>query len=265
MDKLLGKRVWITGASAGLGEALADWAAGEGADLVLSARRQDRLQAVRERLHRPQAHQVLPLDLADVDSLCGLAARVGPVDYLINNGGLSQRDTALNTSLAVTRRLMEVNFFGNVELTRCVLPAMLRRGGGHVVTVSSVVGHMGTPLRSSYAASKHALHGYYDSLRYELERDDVRVTIVSPGYIRTDISRNAVMGDGSRQGTMDEGQAGGMSPERFARRAWRGILAGEAEVYVGGRELGGIYLKRYAPRLLDWVMRRRGWDGGGAA
>ena len=260
MQRLLGKRVWITGASAGLGEALARWAAREGADLVLSARRETQLESVRESLPRATAHQVVPLDLADAARLSDLAARVGPVDYLINNGGISQRDTALDTGPEVTRRIMEVNFFGNVELARLVAHGMVARGSGHLVATSSVVGHMGTPLRSSYAASKHALHGYYDSLRYELERDGVRVTIVSPGYVHTDISRNAVVGDGSRQGTMDAGQAGGMSAARFAEKAWAGILAGKPAVYVGGREIAGIYLKRFAPAILDRVMRRRAWD-----
>ena len=260
MQRLLGKRVWITGASAGLGEAMAYWAAREGADLILSARREEKLLEVRAELTRPHAHAVIPLDLAAPDTLANIARDVGPVDYLINNGGISQRDTALNTSLEVTRRIMEVNFFGNVELTRCVLPDMLARGSGHVVTVSSVVGHIGTPLRSTYAASKHALHGYYDSLRYEVEREGLRVTILCPGYIHTDISRNAVVGDGSKQGTMDAGQAAGMSPGRFAEKAWSGIIAGKPEVHIGGKELGGIYLKRFAPALLDRVMRRRAWD-----
>ena len=260
MERLLGKRVWITGASAGLGEALSRWAAREGADLILSARRVSQLESVRDRLHRANAHQVVPLDLSAVAELSAIASRVGPVDYLINNGGISQRDTALNTELAVTRRIMEVNFFGNVELTRCVLPGMLARRNGHIVTVSSVAGHIGTPLRSSYAASKHALHGFYDSLRYEVEKEGVRVTILSPGYIRTDISRNAVVGDGSKKGTMDKRQSESMDPDTFAEKAWRGILAGEPDVHIGGLELGGIYLKRYLPRVLDVVMRRRKWD-----
>ncbi len=258
--KLVGKKVWITGASAGLGEALARWADAEGADLVLSARRQDKLEALRDSLTRPFAHEVVALDLAEVDELAVIADRVGRVDYLINNGGVSQRDTALNTSLAVTRRIMEVNFFGNVELTRQVAPRMVYERSGHIVTTSSVVGHMGTPLRSSYAASKHALHGYYDSLRYELAGSGVKVSIISPGYIRTDISKNAVVGDGSRQGKMDRHQANGMAPARFAEKAWHGILRGRPEILIGGTELAGIYVKRFAPALLDVIMRRRSWD-----
>lgn len=260
MKRLLGKRVWITGASAGLGAAMAKWAAREGADLVLSARREDKLAGVRDQLMRAYAHRVAVLDLANTKQLVEVATHVGDVDYLINNGGISQRDTALNTSLAVSRQIMEVNFFGNIELTRQVLPGMITRGAGHIVTVSSVVGHIGTPLRSSYAASKHALHGYYDSLRYELARDGISVTILCPGYVHTDISRNAVVGDGSRQGTMDRGQAEGMSAVRFAEKAWRGVLAHKTEVHIGGKELAGIYLGRYAPRLLDYIMRKRGWD-----
>ncbi len=258
--KLVGKRVWITGASAGLGAALARWAADEGADLILSARREDKLIEIRDTLPRPYAHRVRPFDLANVARLADIVGQVGQVDFLVNNGGISQRDTALNTGLEVTRSIMEVNFFGNVELTRLVAPGMVAQCSGHIVTTSSVVGHIGTPLRSSYAASKHALHGYYDSLRYELANTGVSVSIISPGYIHTDISKNAVVGDGSQQGKMDKHQANGMSPARFAEKAWKGILNQQAEILIGGMELSGIYLKRFAPALLDFVMTRRSWD-----
>ena len=263
MGSLTGKRVWITGASAGIGAALAEWAAEAGASVTLSARRQPELAAVAARLPHPDRHQVLPLDLGDADTLSAAAASAGEVDFLILNGGISQRAPALATELAVTRRIMEVNFFGNVALTRAVAPGMVARGSGRIVAVSSVVGYIGTPLRSTYAASKHALHGYYDSLRYELAREGVGVTLVCPGYIRTDISRNAATGDGSPQGTMDRGQAEGMSAGAFAKTAWRAILAGKPEAYIGGKELGGIYLKRYLPRVLDRLMLRRPWDNEG--
>lgn len=257
---LLGKRVWITGATSGLGEAMARWAADRGASIILSARRAEQLQLVKDSLCSPERHEVLPLDLSEVDQLAAKASHVGQVDYLINNGGISQRDTALNTSLEVVRHIMEVNFFGNIELTRLVAPGMVARRSGHIVTTSSVVGYIGTPLRSAYAASKHALHGFYDSLRYELAKEGITVTILCPGYIHTDISKNAVVGDGTAQGTMDRGQAEGMSPERFAEKAWKGILAQKPELLIGGKELSGIYLKRFLPRLLDRVMLSRRWD-----
>ncbi len=239
---------------------MARWAAQAGASVILSARREAELLQIAASLPHPQRHRVLPLDLSQAQNLPRIAETAGPVDFLILNGGLSQRGTALSTDIEVTRRIMEVNFFGNVALTRAVAPSMVTQGSGHVVAVSSVVGYVGTPLRSTYAASKHALHGYFDSLRYELAREGVQVTLICPGYIHTDISINAVTGSGAAQGTMDRNQANGMSAERFAEKAWQGILKEKAELYIGGRELAGIYIKRYFPSLFDRVMLRRPWD-----
>ena len=262
--KLPGKRVWITGASSGLGEALALEAAKRGAQLVLSARSRDKLIALARTLPGSADAQVIPLDLTQPDTFDAAAAAAGNVDVLVNNGGISQRSTALETSMDVVRRVMETNFFGHVALTKAVLPDMLARGSGHVVVTSSVVGHLGTPMRSTYAASKHALHGYFDSLRYEVKARGVDVSIICPGYIRTEISVNAVTADGTPQGSMDANQANGMSPETFARKAWDGIEGGKPELYIGGAtEVAGIYLKRFAPRLLDRIVMRRRWDGDG--
>ena len=261
-QRLAGKRVWISGASSGLGEAMAVWAADHGATCVLSARSADKLEALRSRLGPDdRGHLALPLDLTRPAGFAAAVAQAGAVDYLINNGGISQRATAMDTTPETVRRVMETNFFGHVELTRLVLPGMVARGGGHVAVTSSVVGHIGTPMRSAYAASKHALHGYYDSLRYEVERHGIGVTIICPGYIHTDISVNAVTGDGSAQGTMDRNQAQGMSAEDFAEKAWRGLLAGKPELHIGGTELAGIYLGRFAPGLLRRIVRSRPWDG----
>jgi len=258
---LTNKRVWISGASAGLGEALARYAHEAGAEVILSARSVPKLETLANELRTGPGVEVLPLDLTQPDTFPEAVEAAGPIDFLINNGGISQRSPAVDTKPEVVRRIMETNFFGHVELTRLVLPAMISRKSGHIAVTSSVVGHIGTPMRSAYAASKHALHGYYDSLRYEVAREGIEITLISPGYIHTDISRNAVTSDGSSLGTMDSGQANGMSPAAFARKAWRAIERGKAEVYIGGSELTGIYLKRYVPWLLDKIMLRRGWDG----
>lgn len=259
---LTGKRIWITGASSGLGEALAHEAAHQGAQLVLSARSRDKLVQLAKALPGSADAQVVPLDLTVPASFAEAYRAAGRVDILVNNGGISQRSTAMETQMDVVRKVMETNFFGHVALTKVILPDMVDRGSGHIVVTSSVVGHLGTPMRSTYAASKHALHGYYDSLRYELRQHNVDVTIVCPGYIRTDISKNAVTSDGTPQGTMDENQENGMAPEEFARRAWAGIKARKPELYIGGMtEVAGIYLKRFAPRLLDQIVYRRRWDG----
>ncbi len=262
-DSLQNKTVWITGASAGIGAGMARSAAAQGANLILSSRRREALEAVAATCVGSPSVSVLPLDLTQPASFATAVAGAGDVDVLVNNGGISQRSFALDTEAAVTRRILETNFFGQVELTRLVAPGMIRRKGGWIVVTSSVVGYFGTPLRSSYAASKHALHGYFDSLRYELGGTGVGVTIVCPGYIRTDISVNAVTGEaGRRSGQMDAGQAAGMSPEEFADRAWRGILKRRPELHIGGtKEVGGIMLKRYAPRVFDWVIRRSSSTG----
>jgi len=249
------KRVWITGASAGLGAALAREASRLGAHVILSARREAQLQAVAKTLAGPST--IIPLDLTQPETFQAAANQAGEVDYLINNGGISQRSFAADTSPEVVRQIMETNFFGHVELTSVVLPGMLKRRSGHVIAVSSVVGYFGTPKRSTYSASKHALHGYFDSLRFEVEDEGVQVTLICPGFIHTDISKNAVTADGSKQGTMDSGQAAGMRPEVFAQKAWRGILKGKRELYIGGSELYGIYLKRFVPGIFRKIIKRR--------
>ena len=193
--------VWITGASSGIGEALSVAFSREGAQLILSARRAEELERVRQSCDAPDRHRIEPLDLMDANAIARVAASVGPVNVLIHSGGVSQRSLAMQTDLAVERAIMDLNFFGTVALTKAVLPSMIARKSGHIVPISSVVGYVGTPLRSAYAASKHALHGYFDSLRAEVAKDGIAITIVCPGYIRTDVSRNAMTGDGSAFGT----------------------------------------------------------------
>lgn len=255
-----GKTIWITGATSGIGEALAYAFAEAGAHLILSARREDKLHAVKAACAHAKWHRVVPLDLSEPAGLADMAGAVlqnGPVDILINNGGISQRGRVAETELAVDRRIMEVNFFGTVALTKAVLPSMLARGSGHIVVISSVAGKLGAPQRSAYSASKHALHGFFDVLRAEVHDAGLRVTIVCPGYIRTNISKNALTADGSRHGTMDQNQAEGMPPEACARRILQAIEKEKAEVYFGGKEIAGIYLKRFFPGILNRILRKR--------
>ncbi|QNM98002.1 SDR family oxidoreductase [Chitinimonas koreensis] len=255
------KVVWITGASSGIGEALAYALAERGATLVLSARRQAELERVRAACARPEAHWSLPLDLAEIDTLAARAAEVearfGRVDLLINNAGLSQRSLARDTVLAVDRRLIEVDYLGTVALTKAVLPGMLARRSGHLVAVTSLVGKFGTPMRSSYAAAKHALHGFFDSLRAELWRDGIRVSLVCPGFIKTNLSYVALTADGSPQGKMDYAQQHGIEPAECARRILAGLERGRDEIYVAQpRELLAVYLKRFAPGLFARILRK---------
>lgn len=254
------KTIWITGATSGIGEALAYAFSEAGARLILSARREEKLHAVKAACAHPERHRVVPLDLAETDTLERIAGQVleeGPVDILVNNGGISQRGRAVETELAIDRRIMEVNFFGTVALTKAMLASMLARGDGHIVVISSVAGKLGAPQRSAYSASKHALHGFFDVLRSEVYDAGLRVTIICPGYIRTAISKNALTGDGTPQGTMDQNQEEGMSPEACARRILRAIEQEKAEVYIGGKEVAAIYLKRFFPNLLNRILRKR--------
>jgi len=254
------KVVWITGASSGIGEALALAAAERSARLVLSARREEELQRVRAACERPGDHLVLPLDLAEADGMPAMAARVldhfGRVDVLVNNGGMTQRSLVAETELAVIRRLVEVNFFGAVALTKAVLPSMLERGSGHIVAVSSLAGKFGTPLRCGYAAAKHALHGFFDCLRAEVYEQGLRVTLVCPGFVRTKVSLNAVAGDGSKHAVMDPAVNRGVPPERAAAIILRAIEREQDEVLFGGKELMMAHLKRLSPSLLNRVIRR---------
>ncbi|MDX1545835.1 MAG: SDR family oxidoreductase [Rhodothermales bacterium] len=252
--------VWITGASSGIGAALARAWAEQGAHLVLSARRHEALHAVRDACAHPERHLVLPLDLTAPETFQDAARQVlgryGQIDVLVHNGGISQRSPAAETAIEVDRRIMEVNFFGAVALTKAVLPSMLERGRGHLVVISSLVGKFGTPMRSAYAASKHALHGFFGSLRAEVHDAGLRVTIVCPGYVRTDVSRNALRGDGTRHGRMDANQEHGLNPDRCAHRILRAVAKERAEVVIAGTEGLAVYLNRFFPGLFRRVVRR---------
>jgi short-subunit dehydrogenase len=258
------KQVWITGASSGIGEALAHAFADAGAGLVLSARNTDKLAQVAEAcLSRGAASaKCVAIDLADPVALAALqqnlAQTVGRVDVLVNNSGISQRSTVEETHLDVYRQLMEVNFFGTVAITKMALPGMVQQGGGQVVTISSVSGKLGTPVRSGYCASKHALHGFFDSLRAETYHQGVKVLLVCPGYINTNISLNALNAVGKPTGKMDANQAGGLAPAALAQRILNAIAGGREEIYVGGKEIYGIYLKRFFPKMLSRILRKMG-------
>ncbi len=254
------KVVWVTGASSGIGEALFKALDRRGARVVLSARRWERLAALRAASAEPARHAVVPLDLADTGAMPAAVERAlahaGRIDVMVHNAGISQRSLVVDTALEVDRRLLEVNFFGTVALTKALLPAMLDASGGRFVVVTSLVGKIGTPKRSSYAASKHALHGFFDSLRAELWERGIRVTLVCPGFIRTDLPLHALTGDGSPQGTMDRAQLEGYPPERCAEKILAAVERDREEVLIGGKERFAVPLKRFFPTLFSRLIRR---------
>lgn len=256
--KFENKIVWITGASSGIGEALATAFSNEGAKLVLSARREQELSRVQQMCVGECL--LLPLDISDIDSLPGKTKQVlddyGKVDILVNNAGIGQRSLAAETDLAVDQRIMQVNYFGTIALTKTVLPGMMERRSGQIVVISSILGKLSTQYRSAYAASKHALHGYFDALRSEIHPYQIRVTMICPGWVQTNISVYALKADGSEYGKMDRGQQKGMPAALFARKALNAIAKGKEEVCIAGIEGLGVYLKRLFPGLFSYYIKR---------
>lgn len=256
------KTVWVTGASSGIGEALVNELAQKtSAKIILSSRNKEQLDAVAQKAGlNADRFYILPLDLADYKKMPDIAVeaieKFGKIDILINNAGLSQRSLAMDTDIEVDKRLMDIDFIGTVALTKAILPYMIRNGGGHIAVVSSLMGIFGGPMRSSYAAAKHALHGFFDSLRAELYAKQIKVTIICPGFIQTNISLNAVTGNGSPQGTMDNATKKGMPADVFARKMLSAIAKRKNQVSIGGQEVMGIYLKRFFPALLAKIVRK---------
>lgn len=255
------KVIWITGASGGIGEALARELAADGARLVLSARRDSELQRVRNSLANAQQHMLLPLDITDhtaiVSAIDSIQKQIGGLDWLINNAGISQRALIMDTSLETERRLFEVDYFAQTNLTRQALPLLLADGGGKVVFVSSVAGLVGTQYRGAYSAAKAALHLWANSLRAELFEQGLTVATVFPGFVKTDVSRNALTGDGSVLGSMDDAQANAMSSAAFADKTVKALLKGKNYIVVGGlKERLGALVSRLSPELLYKMVRK---------
>jgi short-subunit dehydrogenase len=261
MSRVRNKVIWLTGASSGIGEALAYELASRGARLILSARRKNELARVKGNCaaDAQAGIRILPLDLEQNETLkLSTEAAVqlfGHVDILINNGGISQRSLAAEAELSVDRRIMEVNYFGAVTLTKYLLPHFIERKQGHFVTISSIAAFFGTPYRSGYAASKHALHGFFDSLRAEHHKDNIRVTMICPGFIRTALTLSALTGDGSPLNKMDAAQYKGRPADWCARKIVSAMEKNKEEIYIGGREVLGVYLKRFFPRLFSKIIR----------
>ena len=259
MSKLKNKVVWITGASSGIGQALAFAMAKEGAKLVLASRIEQELKNVAEKCASDVL--ILPLDLSNSSNFKDLTQQVlehfGSIDVLINNGGISQRSEAAQTSLEVDRKLMEVNYFGAAALTKAVLPIMQQQKSGHLVAISSLSGKFGFFLRSAYSASKFALVGFYESLRLEEEKNNIKVSLVFPGFVHTNISQNALSGDGQKHAKLDNNQKGGISAEKCARDIIRGIKKDKHEIISGGSEKWGILLNRLFPNLFYRILREK--------
>jgi dehydrogenase/reductase SDR family protein 7B len=264
--ELKGKVIWLTGASSGIGEALAYALAKEGVKLIISARREEELKRVASKLasdfHLPAFDLlILPLDLADDSNFeerkNEAVKKFGRIDVLINNGGVSQRSLAKHTTVEVDRQIFEVNFFGTLALTKMILPLFIRQKNGLIVTITSAVGKFGSPWRSGYSASKHALHGFFDSLRAEVHDDNVKVLLVCPGFIQTNVSHNALTGTGEKLGSMDKATANGLTAEECARQIVAAMQSGKEEIVVAKiKERFAVFAKRIFPSLFSVMIRK---------
>lgn len=247
------KVIWITGASSGIGEALAYALASKQAKLILSGRNLEALEQVRDKCNSDDV-VILPFDLSHFDASKSTVSKAlqffGSIDILVNNGGISQRSLIAETDFEVDKKLIEVDYLGTVALTKALLPYYIQQKKGHFVTVTSLMGKFGSPFRSGYCGAKHALHGFFDVLRMEHEKDNIKVTLICPGFVQTNVAINALTANGATQKSNDEATQNGMPVDVFASKMIKAIEANTFEAYIGGKEVLGIYLKRFFPKIL---------------
>lgn len=252
--KFEGKTIWITGAASGMGRSVAVLLSTNKTRLILSDRDANGLEACAEMVRKNGSEAITEvLDMSDSSAIVFTAEKVlqnhNRIDALYQFAGISQRSLVAETPLGNDRRIMEINFFGVITLAKAVLPSMIEKGGGQLAVTSSLVGKFGFPYRSAYSASKHALHGYFESLLAENAKHNIRVSILIPGRIQTNISRFALDREGKEYGKMDAGQANGITAEQAARQICRGLRKEKKEVHVGGKELLMLYIRRFIPAL----------------
>ena len=258
MPSIAKKTVWITGASSGIGEALVYQLRKQDCKLIISSRNEADLRRVKNNCDYPRNIKIIPLNLENFSDMpmktAEAVASFGSIDILINNAGISQRSYILDTDLEVYKKLMDVNYLGTVALTKALLPYFIKQRSGHFVTVTSLMGKFGSPLRSGYCGAKHALHGFFDVLRMEHEKDNIEVTLICPGFIQTNIAKNALTGNGTAQNKEDVATANGMKTDVLSRKIIRAIEKRNYEVYIGGNETFAVLLKRLFPKLLHRVV-----------
>lgn len=266
--------VWITGASSGIGAALAAQLAQRGSALVLPARDTRALEKVRDECigngAKPENIMVLPLDVLDFDAMGDKTAEVvkrfGRIDLLLNNAGVSQRSACVDTDFSVYRQMLDINVLGPIALSKAVLPVMLNQGSGTIAVTSSVAGKVGAPLRTGYCAAKHAVMGFFDALRTEIGAAGLQVTTITPGFIRTNVARNALNAQGQAAGISDDDIDGGMSAGDCAQAIIEGFIAGTPEIAVGqGPEMALLDLKRKDPEAAFNLLEEMAVKSGAVA
>lgn len=255
------KVVWITGASSGIGEALVYELAKQKAIIVISSNQQNELERVKQSCDNLQAESYVQfLDVTNQENInstvTNIIQKYGRIDVLINNAGISQRALVIETPIEIDRKIMEIDYFGTVMITKAVLPYMIRQNSGYIAVTSSISGKFGFPLRSAYSAAKHALHGFFETLRAEVYNNNIKVLIAFPGRVQTNISFHALTKDGTPHGKMDEGQSSGITAEKCAKQYLRAIEKDKKEVLIGSTELLMVYIHKFFPRLFYKLARK---------
>lgn len=255
------KVIWITGASSGIGSELAKQLSALGAKLILSARNEEKLNALKTSLKNPDNHMVLPFDLGNFDNANELVEsiynRYDKLHILFNNGGLSQRGEAIDTDLEVDRKIMEINYFGNIKLAKALLPKFRAAQDGQFVIISSIAGKFGFYWRSAYAASKHALQGFYESVLLEEAKNNIHVTLAYPGKINTPISESALNSSGEAHGQMDHNQETGMPVDVCVNKLLKAVSKKKKAVLIGNKEIWAVHIKRFSPKLFWKIIKKQ--------
>jgi dehydrogenase/reductase SDR family protein 7B len=256
-----GKTFWITGAASGMGRSLALGIASSKVRLIISDRDEPGLeQTAAEISAKGSTVRIEPLDMLNTNSIFETAKKViadgEKIAGLYQFAGISQRSLVSETPIENDRKIMEVNFFGVIALTKAVLPHMIENGGGQLAVTSSLVGKFGFPYRSAYSASKHAIHGFFESLLAENSRNNIKVSILIPGRVQTNISRFAIDKEGKEHGQLDDGQANGITAEKAAKLILSGLEREKKEIWVGGSEMLMLHIRRFLPRLYYYMATR---------
>ncbi len=255
------KTVWITGASSGIGRQLVlELSRSSNTKIIISARNTTKLNQVKIACHNSSMVEVIRLDLEDHNGIQSVfdehKTLLSTVDIVFHNGGISQRSMTENTSFEVYEKLIDVNYLGTVKLSLLLLPYFKKRNEGHFVVTSSSAGKFGVPMRSGYSASKFALHGFFEALRAELNKTKIKITMICPGFIHTDISKHSLTSDGSPQGTMDDAQENGMSVDECVQRILYAVSKMKSETYIGGfKETKlAVFISRIFPNLFRKII-----------
>lgn len=250
--KLENKVVWITGASSGMGEATAYQLTKYKCNLILSSNQERELEEVKEKCEKLGSKCfTLPFDLLENNKLPSYVEKAlsffGKIDVFFNNGGISQRALVTEAPIEIDRKIMEINFFSGATITKALLPSMIENGGGQIVVTTSIAGKFGFPYRSAYCSSKHALYGFYETVRAELTDKNIKVTFICPGRVRTNISIHALNKEGKEHGKMDDGQNFGLPVEKAVKQIVRAIIKNKRDVLIGGKELLMVHFKKWLP------------------